>query len=263
MKIIFATDFYAASVTARALLMKLTWSAETGLELLHVMTPPGRVGWFGRAEYAPEALEAARREIRSFGGDLAARVEAHGGSVQHALLIGDPANAIIQRALATWADLIVIGGPGRAESVSGELSLLSAALANRAHCSVLIARTQRVERLVITADAMGADELAERTGGWPLFRSIPVIASGSNGADGLERSAEFAISLDHARSTTKRDASARTVAVDDEPTEEMRAGFSKHDLVVVRAHRDGDDQFGVQQIPELTGFDGSVLVTRG
>ena len=134
MKIIFATDFYAASVTARALLMKLTWSAETGLELLHVMTPPGRVGWFGRAEHAPEALEAARREMRSFGGDLAARVEARDGSVQHALVIGDPASSIIERAVATWADLIVIGGPGRTESVSGELSPLSAALVNGAHC---------------------------------------------------------------------------------------------------------------------------------
>jgi len=263
MKVIFATDFYAASVTARALLMKLTWSAATALELLHVMTPPGRLGWFGRSEHAPEALEAARRELRSFGSDLAARVEARGGSVQHALLIGDPATTIIQRALATKSDLIVIGGPGRAESVSGELSSLSAALANGAHCSVLIARTERVEHLVLATDAKTADELAERIERWPLFRAIPVIASGSNGADGLERSAEFALSPDYARYTTQRGGSARALAVDDEPTQEMRAGFSKHDLVVVRAQRNGDDQVGAPPIPEFTGFDGSVLVTRG
>ena len=262
MKVIFATDFYAASVTARALLMKLTWSAATALELLHVMTPPGRLGWFGRSEHAPEALEAARRELRSFGSDLAARVESRGGSVQHALLIGDPATTIIQRALATKSDLIVIGGPGRAESVSGELSSLSAALASGAHCSVLIARTERVEHLVIATDAKTADELAERIERWPLFRSIPAIASGSNAADGLERSAELALSGLRAIHDPDR-GSARVVAMDDEPSQEIRAGFSKDDLVVVRAHRDGDDHIGAQQIPEVTGFDGSVLLIRG
>lgn len=261
MKVIFATDFYAASVTARALLTKLTWSAETGLELLHVMTPPGRVGWFGRAEYAPEALEAARREMRSFGIDLAARVEARGGSVQNALVIGDPADSIIQRAMATWADLIVIGGPGRAESASGELSSLSAALANGAHCSVLIARTERVDRLASTA--MRADKLAERFERWPLFRAIPVVAGGSNGAEMLERSAEFAFSPDRARYMTHNGGPARAPAVDDEATQDMRYGFAKHDLVVVPADRDGDDQIGAQQSPELIGFDGSVLVIRG
>jgi nucleotide-binding universal stress UspA family protein len=259
-KIIFATDFYAASVTARALLMKLTWSAETGLELLHVMTPPARVGWFGRAEYDPEALEAARREMRSFGGDLAARVEARGGSVQHALLIGDPASSIIERAMATWADLIVIGGPGRAESVSGELSSLSAALANGAHCSVLIARTDRVERLALTART--ADQRAEWLERWPLFRAIPVISTGSNG-DGLERRAEFALSSHNARYASQHGGSARTLVLDDETTAETRFGFAEHDLVVVPADRHHDDQIDARQSPELTGFDGSVLVIRG
>lgn len=256
MKIIFATDFYAASVTARALLMKLMWSAETALELLHVMTPPGRVGWFGRAEYAPEALEAARREMRSFGGDLTARVEGRGGSVQNALVIGDPASSIIERAVATWADLIVIGGPGRAESVSGELSPLSAALVNRAHCSVLIARTDRVARLVPSASR--ADQRTVGMERWPLFRGIPVIAARSNG---VERSAELALSH-HARHANQNGGSTRALAVDDEATQEM-LGFAKHDLVVVPVDPDSDDQIGALRSRELTAFDGSVLVVRG
>lgn len=260
MKVIFATDFYAASVTARALLMNLTWSAETGLELLHVMTPPARVGWFGRAEYDPEALEAARREMRSFGGDLAARVEARGGSVQHALLIGDPAGTIIERAVATRADLIVIGGPGRAESVSGKLSPLSAALVNGAPCSVLIARTDRVQRLVLAART--ADERAEWMERWPLFRAIPVIAAGSDGAE-LERRAEFALSPHNARYASQHGGSERTLVLDDETDAELRFRFVKHDLLVVPADRDSDDQIGALRSPELTGFDGSVLVTRG
>lgn len=224
------------------------------------MTPPGRVGWFGRAEYAPEALEAARREMRSFDGDLTARVEARGGSIQNALVIGDPASSIIERAVATWADLIVIGGPGRVESVSGKLSPLSAALVNGAHCSVLIARTDRVQRLVLAARTAG--NLAEWMERWPLFRAIPVIATGSNG-DGFERSAEFALSPHHARYAIQHRGSARALALDDQTTQEMPLGFAKHDLVVVPADRDSDDQIGALQVPELTGFDGSVLVIRG
>jgi nucleotide-binding universal stress UspA family protein len=254
-KVIFATDFYAASVTARALLMKLTWSAQTGLELLHVMTPPGRVGWFGRAEYAPEELEAARREMRSFGRDLTARVEARGGSVQHALLIGDPARSIVERAVATWADLIVIGGPGRVESVSGKLSPLSAALLNGAHCSVLIARTDHVERLVLTAKTGNLAGWMER---WPLFRGIPIIATRSN-ASGLER-AELTLS-GNARRPSQH--AARALALDDETIQEMPFGFARHDLVVVPVDPDSDDQIGALQIPELEGSDVSVLVVRG
>ncbi|MEX2046878.1 MAG: universal stress protein [Chloroflexota bacterium] len=183
MKVIFATDFYAASVTARALLTRLNWSFGTRLELLHVLPPPRRSGWFGSGGHGPETLETARRELRLFGHDLAARVEDARGSVQQTILVGDPATSILQRALTIGADLIVIGGPGRAESASRELSPLSATVASQAHCSVLIARTERVEHLLVDADPREADEAEDQVARSPLLRSMAVSASRRDVAD--------------------------------------------------------------------------------
>ena len=175
MNVIFATDFYTSSTTARALLTRLAWSAETKLELLHVLTAQPRASLFA-ARLGPkqEALEAAARELRSFATDLEKHVEESLGTVHHTIRVGDPAGVILEHATATKADLVVIGGPGRAESASGEMSSLSATVIDRAQCSVLVARTSSVDKLVLTDDDPAPGGAAEWVASWPLFRSIPI-----------------------------------------------------------------------------------------
>ena len=177
MKVIFATDFYASSTTARALLTRLEWPTAARLEMLHVLTPPRPSSLFAASRgHDPAILEAAVSELRSFAGDLAARVDGSRGSVQYTIRVGDPASSILKRAAATAADLLVIGGPGRAESVSGEMSPLSAAVVEGAPCSVLVARTESVDNLVLADPSTAAVQSAAWVSRWPLFRSIPLTA---------------------------------------------------------------------------------------
>src|SRR5688500_14477810 len=175
MNVIFATDFYTSSTTARALLTRLSWSADTRLELLHVLPAQPRISLFAsRQRPSQGVLDAAARELRSFATDLEAHVAQSLGSVQHTVRVGDPTGTILEHAVATNADLVVIGGPGRAESASGKMSSLSAAVIDRAACSVLVARTASVDNLVLTDDGAVAGEAAAHVPGWPVFRSIPV-----------------------------------------------------------------------------------------
>jgi nucleotide-binding universal stress UspA family protein len=175
MNVLFATDFYTSSTTARALLMRLAWSAEARLELLHVLTAPPRPSLFA-ARVAPrqQALEAAARELHAFAMELEKRVEESLGSVHHTIRVGDPAGVILEHAAATRADLVVIGGPGRTESASGEMSPLSAAVIDRAQCSVLVARSASAEKLALAIDGAVADEAAAWVARWHPFRYIPM-----------------------------------------------------------------------------------------
>jgi nucleotide-binding universal stress UspA family protein len=177
MNIIFATDFYTSSTTARALLTRLAWPAEARLELLHVLTAERRASLFA-ARLGPrqDALDAAARELRAFATDLEKHVEESLGHVHHTIRVGDPAGVILEHATASDADLVVIGGPGRAESASGVMSSVSAAVIDRAPCSVLVARSGSVDKLVLNDDGTVAGEIAARVSRWPLFRSIRVTS---------------------------------------------------------------------------------------
>jgi nucleotide-binding universal stress UspA family protein len=178
MNVIFATDFYTSSTTARSLLTRLSWSADARLELLHVLPAQPRISLFAsRQRPSQEVLDAAARELRSFATDLEAQVVQSLGSVQHTVRVGDPTGTILEHAVATNADLVVIGGPGRAESASGKMSSLSAAVIDRAACSVLVARATSVDKLVVTDDRSVAGEIAARVSEWPLFRSIPMTVA--------------------------------------------------------------------------------------
>lgn len=232
MKVIFATDFYASSTTARALLMRLTWPPEARLELLHVLAPPGRVSLFaGRTGHSQDTLEAASRELRAFASDLAAFVEGSRGSVQYTIRVGDPGTSIVERAQTTEADLVVIGGPGRAEAASGDLSSLSATVIDESPCPVLVARTGALDRLVLLSDAT---PFAREVARWPLFRSVlsETVLSG-----------ERAIG---------RDASKRTAT----------NRIATTDLVIVSAGW-GGDRPDPNRREVLRSLPGSVLIARG
>lgn len=97
--------------------------------------------------------------------------------MQYTIRVGDPAEAILDRILATEPDLVVIGGPGRAESVSGEMSSLSATVVRQAACSVIVARADSIDELVLADDHTGNGETAEWVSGRLLFRAL--FASGA------------------------------------------------------------------------------------
>ena len=138
-------------------------------------------------------------------------------------------------------------------------------MATRANCSVLIARTKRVEHLILATDAMQADEVAERITRWPLFRSIPAVANRVDAACGLDYSTQLAIRTGSAPyATERRAAPALAVASADGQTQDIPAGLSKDDLVVVGTRPDPgcDEHTDGHHVRELAGFEGSVLFAR-
>lgn len=187
MRVLFATDFYLASVTARDLVAKLPWSRGLELELVHVLTPAPRVSWFARGSHSPEVLKGAAEALRSFG----ARLDTVAPDLRRTVLIGDPARRVVERAGDTQAELVVIGGPGRAEQASDGPSDFTRTVVTSAPCSVLVARTPGLDGLAsgMSARAARAGILdapvlrALRQSVAPPHMALTVVAMGGEASD--------------------------------------------------------------------------------
>jgi nucleotide-binding universal stress UspA family protein len=270
MKVMFATDFYASSTTARAVLTHLPWPARSRLEMLHVLTPPRPSSVFAaRLGHDAHVLEEAARELRAFAIDLAARLEESGGSMQYTIRVGDPAEAILDHVVATEPDLVVLGGPGRAESVSGEMSALSVTVIREAACSVLVARTDRFDELVLADDDNANGGSAEWVSRWPLFRALFANRAAA-GKLGRARPSEWsseragAARIEASVGQPRGHASRFAASEADVETDDGLAfdSAASNRLVVVPADAVGDHATE-QRVRTFTSIRESVLIARG
>ncbi|MEX2046877.1 MAG: universal stress protein [Chloroflexota bacterium] len=173
MKAIFATDLRPSAESTRALLTGLAWPAGTTLEVLHVL-PLRRSAFFGPAR-APteETLALTRDRLSAVAAGIAERLQAQRVTVHDTTRVGDAAGEIVRRAEEIRADLVIIGSPRRDGLIY--LGSVATSLIDRAPCSVLIARTEAVGRLLLADDGSpSADVAAEVIGRWPMFSSLPV-----------------------------------------------------------------------------------------
>jgi nucleotide-binding universal stress UspA family protein len=270
MKVMFATDFYASSTTARALLTQLPWPARSRLEMLHVLTPPRRSSMFAaRLGHDAQVLEEAARQLRAFAIELAARVEESRGAMQYTIRVGDPAETILDHVLATEPDLVVLGGPGRAESVSGEMSPLSATVVREAACSVLVARSDRFDELVLADDDAGNGESADSISRWPLFRAL-FASRAAAGRLGRARPSEWSseragaarieASVGQSRGHASRFAASETDVETDDGLAFASVGSNRLVVVPADAVRDHATE---QRVRTFASIRDSVLIARG
>lgn len=112
--------------------------AEAELTILHVASPAAPRNAMGRIELrqVAAAAEAEGHRLLASAGQVAA------GQVPYRLEMGsgDPAAAICRRARELGADLIVTGNRGLDGLDRFFLGSVSASVAQRAHCSVLVVR---------------------------------------------------------------------------------------------------------------------------
>ena len=134
-KIIFPTDFSAASHHALPWATSLARDSGAALVIVHVEEPPMAYG--GGEMYYPVA-ETNRDDLHK----MLANVHPADPMVPsiHRLLVGDPADAIVKVAESEGADLIVMGTHGRTGLTRFLMGSVAEAVVRRAPCPVLTVR---------------------------------------------------------------------------------------------------------------------------
>ncbi|HET8529555.1 MAG TPA: universal stress protein [Methylomirabilota bacterium] len=114
-RILYATDFSAASRPALAVACEWARRDRARLLILHVLTPPSPFVGGGRPAPASylDLLAAARHDAHRRLAALLARTRAAGIRVETKLVEGGPAVEIMKAAGRWHADVVVIGSHGR------------------------------------------------------------------------------------------------------------------------------------------------------
>ena len=176
MRLLLATDGSAGASTAVDLVAALPWPQDLFVDVVVVLDHSSPVTW----AYAPvpdlQAYDDDRTaEAVRTAEAAAARLGLHGLEATGRVLHGREAEAIVEAARQTRADLIVCGSRGRGHLRSMLLGSVSAEVAGHAPCSVLVARHPTVGSVVLAFDgsdpALVAEQLVLRL---PLFADRPI-----------------------------------------------------------------------------------------
>ncbi len=176
MRVLIAYDGSPGSDEAVALAAALNWPAGSELRLVavvepawtHVGPPPGIVP-------APEvdaAIAGMHEErVASASRALAAAERETTGVV----LYGRPATVLVDEAASFAADLVVAGSRGQGRIARLLLGSVSAELVDNAPCPVLVARTDRLNSVVLAVDgSVAATEAESLVSTWQIFQDLPI-----------------------------------------------------------------------------------------
>lgn len=144
-------------------------AVETGVGLFGGPAPAVAMIQTDRIEAAIKA--EARRTVH----EAAERLARPGLSVESVVLPGRPATAIVDRARAMQADLVVLGARGHGSIASMVLGSVSAEVVDHSPAPVLVARGRRIERVVLGWDGSSCATLgADLLRAWPIFANSKV-----------------------------------------------------------------------------------------
>lgn len=180
MRILLAYDLSPEAERALAAVASQPWSAGT---VVRLVTSPLRLGarpssfdrptrHISHARHVRTAIEAAHESA-------SALLHDRGFMVETAILSGAPAKAVVEHARDVAADLVVVGAASRGALSAAVLGSVSAEIARRSRCSVLVVRVEALDRVLLATDGSPSAETAARaTMAWPLFAesSIRIVA---------------------------------------------------------------------------------------
>jgi len=183
MHVLVAIDGSAPASLAVDLVCGIGWPA--GTEIVVAEAVESGEGLYGGPWPALGMMEINRleTEIRSEADgvvrDAHDRLIRPGLHVETAVLRGRPATAIIERARAMRADLIVVGSRGHGRIESMLLGSISSELVDHAPAPVLVARDTCIDRVLLAWDGSScAGKAADLLTAWPIFAgsSIRVVS---------------------------------------------------------------------------------------
>jgi nucleotide-binding universal stress UspA family protein len=156
MNVLLATDFSPGAVRARELARSLSYPDGTVFEVLHVVDPEGVDLVAAFAGVPLDRTCELEREVARFAEPLRNGMR----WIRPRVRVGDPARQIARHAHQSGADLVIIGSRDRGTLAATLLGSVTAAVLDRVHLPVLVARTPAIEQIVFaedgSADAAGA-----------------------------------------------------------------------------------------------------------
>ncbi len=165
-RVLFATDLSEAAGVAERLLATIPWPPDTSFRVVTVVpwvrdlvgTPWMAVAPINAEEIDTSQMTWAETNAREVAGRLIAR----GLEASWIIMRGQPADAIVDVARREGVDLIVMGSRGLGALEGALLGSVSEAVADRAPCPVLIARTPELHRTLVADDGSpGAEDAIE------------------------------------------------------------------------------------------------------
>jgi nucleotide-binding universal stress UspA family protein len=257
MRVLIATDLSSHAEDALVLVAGLAMPAGSAVRIVHVIEPFPAINALAPAAMLTLAAEG-ERELMTELDRKAAMFRERAVVVQTALVVGRPADMIVDEAQRFHADLVVVGSRGRRRVAAALLGSVSAEVVDRAPCPVLVARGRALTRLILAEDgsdvaAAGADLVTNV----PALRALPVqvvsvvdapfpfTAANSDAGPSMHAAIQaYYDSLPSLREATSRianDRSARLSAAGVKATAEMREGDAADELIAAAAasHADG------------------------
>lgn len=251
MRVLIATDLSSHADDALVLVAGLAMPAGSAVRIVHVIEPFPAINALAPATMLTLAAEG-ERELMTELDRKAAMFRERAVVVQTALVIGRPADMIVDEAQRFHADLVVMGSRGRRRVAATLLGSVSAEVVDRAPCPVLVARGRALTRLILAEDgseiaAAGADLVANV----PALRALPVqvvsvvdapfpfTAANSDAGPSMHAAIQaYYDSLPSLREATSRianDRSAKLSAAGVNATAEMREGDAADELIAAAA----------------------------
>lgn len=174
MRILLAIDGSACSGLARDLIAGIEWPAGTMLRVVAALEHgPALFGvpWMAVTPVESEDIEAAMAaELEQALAAADEQLSTPGVGVQHQLLRGRPADAVIDDAGRFRPDLIVVGSRGHGTLESMVLGSTSAEIVDHAPCPVLVARRTSMDHIVFAEDGSeGARAARDVLTSWPIW----------------------------------------------------------------------------------------------
>ncbi len=177
MRVLVAVDGSAGSQQAAGLVAALAWPPDTTVALLGVVDPgawvPPGPGVPGQGGLVREGEVAAYLQGHHLA--VAADLERAGLPVTSTIVEGRPADSIVAEAKRIDANLVVLGSRGHGRIGALLLGSVSAAVVDRVHSSVLVARGDTLTRAVVAIDGSRSARSAARIAAtWAPFSAIPI-----------------------------------------------------------------------------------------
>jgi nucleotide-binding universal stress UspA family protein len=180
MRILLAVDGSEPAALAARLVSSIGWPPDSLVVALAVVQPPldpglGMPGLPLAGDALQEMAGAVRDEAERVVTAAVEGLEADGRTVELRVVEGRPASVITETARSMAADLVVVGSHGYGRIASAVLGSVSSEVAEFAPCSVLVARTGSISRLVLADDGSESSEAARRlVASMPGFAGMPV-----------------------------------------------------------------------------------------